>query len=90
MTPNNMTSKNAGTARLTEAVTRERIAGFLIGVGVGTAVGYFLMPLERNGRPATRPLAPSEEGRPSTTQAPSPNTFSEEQADPTLHSIVAF
>jgi len=84
MTPHNMTSNNAGSARLTEAVTRERIAGFLIGVGVGTAVGYFLMPSERNHRPATRPLAPSEKGRRvgvSTTQAPGANTLSAEQAD---------
>lgn len=30
-------------------MTREQIAGFILGVGVGTAVGFFLRPPEEPG-----------------------------------------
>jgi len=30
-------------------MTREKIAGFLIGIGIGTALGFFLRDREENG-----------------------------------------
>jgi hypothetical protein len=36
-------------------MTRERIAGFLVGVGIGTALGFFLQAEEEKSR--RRPLA---------------------------------
>ena len=57
-------------------MTKEKIAGFLFGVGVGTALGFFLRDdVEKHGRPiAGGPEQRSgkafskAEGRPSQTQ----------------------
>ncbi|HLW86199.1 MAG TPA: hypothetical protein VKR60_13355 [Candidatus Sulfotelmatobacter sp.] len=46
----------------TQTITRERIAGFLLGVGVGTAIGFFLQkPDEDRARGPKRERNPADQ-----------------------------
>ena len=46
----------------TQIITRERITGFLLGVGVGTAIGFFLQkPNEDGARGPKRERNPATE-----------------------------
>jgi len=46
----------------TQTITRERIAGFLLGVGLGTAIGFFLQkPGENRTRGSKRERNPAYE-----------------------------
>jgi len=65
-------------------MTRERIAGFMLGIGVGTVIGFFLTPPDKDRRD-TGPAESSMNGRkrvPPASSAPAedaPSTVLSEQ-----------
>lgn len=57
--------------KTSEATAADRIAGFLLGIGVGTAIGFFLKATEDDSKaPADRRLKPPSHGRSMTVAVP--------------------